>query len=46
MDKLISIIIASGYRGYIPLETLGEGDPRIKVPKMLDMINKSLARFS
>lgn len=46
MDKLISIIIASGYRGYIPLETLGEGDPKIKVPKMLDMINKSLARLS
>ena len=44
MDKLIGIIKASGYKGYIPLETLGEGDPKLKISLLLDRINKSLAR--
>lgn len=43
MDKLIRIIRSSGYKGYIPLETLGEGDPKIKVSDLLKKINKSLA---
>ena len=41
-DKLISIIKASGYRGYLPLETLGDGDPKTKIIALLDKINKSL----
>ena len=44
MDKLIDIIKASGYKGYIPLETLGEGDPKLKISMLLDKINRSLAR--
>jgi sugar phosphate isomerase/epimerase len=44
MDKLIAIIKSSGYRGYIPLETLGEGDPKQKVSALLDKTRKSLAR--
>ncbi|MBA4056966.1 MAG: sugar phosphate isomerase/epimerase, partial [Marivirga sp.] len=43
MDKLIRIIKTSGYKGYIPLETLGEGDPKIKISNLLEKINKSLA---
>jgi sugar phosphate isomerase/epimerase len=44
MDKLIRVIKASGYTGYLPLETLGEGDPKIKVPVLLEKIKKSLAK--
>lgn len=43
MDRLIRIIKASGYKGYIPLETLGEGDPKLKITALLDRINRSLA---
>lgn len=42
LDKLISIIVASGYRGYLPLETLGEGDPKTKVSALLGRIDKAL----
>ncbi len=45
MDKLIVIISASGYKGYLPLETLGEGDPKRKIEDLLDKINKSLAKI-
>lgn len=34
--KLFRIIKEAGYRGYLPLETLGEGDPYQKVPKLLE----------
>jgi sugar phosphate isomerase/epimerase len=44
MDKLIGIIKASGYTGYLPLETLGEGDPKIKIPVLFEKIKKSLAK--
>lgn len=44
LDKLIGIIKASGYKGYLPLETLGDGDPKIKVSAFLDKVNKSLAK--
>lgn len=30
-DRLVKLIKASDFRGYLPLETLGEGDPKIKV---------------
>lgn len=33
----------AGYRGYFPLETLGEGDPREKVPRFLDEVKAALA---
>ena len=29
--RLFKIIKKSGYRGYVPIETLGEGDPAVKV---------------
>ena len=43
-DKLMSIIQASAYRGYLPLEALGQGDPKQKVSALLDRIHKSLDR--
>ena len=42
IDKLVSIIAASGYKGYLPIETLGEGDPGIKVSALLDKLNRAL----
>ena len=40
--KLLKIIKKSGYRGYLPLETLGAGDPYKKVPVLLDNVRKAL----
>lgn len=34
LKKLFSIIKPSGYQGYIPIETLGAGNPKIKVKKL------------
>ena len=42
-SKLFSIIKNGGYRGYIPLETLGEGDPYLKVPRMLAEVREALS---
>jgi sugar phosphate isomerase/epimerase len=42
LNKLMAIVQASGYRGYLPLETLGEGDPKIKVPLFLKEIRSAL----
>jgi hypothetical protein len=36
LERLAGIIKRSGYRGYLPLETLGPGDPYAKVPALLD----------
>jgi sugar phosphate isomerase/epimerase len=44
LDKLIGIIKASGYKGYLPLETLGDGDPKTKISSFLDKFNRSLAK--
>lgn len=44
MDKLIRIIKLSGYTGYIPLETLGEGDPKTKISALLDRVRNSLTK--
>lgn len=43
LNKLFQIIKKSGYRGYLPIETLGEGDPYEKVPRLLNDIRKVLA---
>jgi sugar phosphate isomerase/epimerase len=42
IPKLIEIIKTSGYRGYIPIETLGPGDPKPKVVALLNKIKKAL----
>lgn len=43
-DKLISLIKKSGFRGYLPLETLGQGDPKTKIPALLDKFRNALAK--
>ena len=35
-ERLADIIHRSGYRGYLPLETLGPGDPYKKVPALVE----------
>jgi sugar phosphate isomerase/epimerase len=40
--KLLNIINHSGYRGYLPLETLGEGDPYVKLPNMLKEVREAM----
>lgn len=45
LDKIIPIVRSSGYRGYLPIETLGAGDPKIKVPVFLAEVRNALAKF-
>jgi len=45
LQKVIAIIKSSGYRGYLPIETLGEGDPKIKVPVFLAEVRKALGNM-
>ena len=40
--RLLQLIKSANYRGYLPLETLGPGDPFEKVPILLDKVRKSL----
>jgi sugar phosphate isomerase/epimerase len=41
MGRLAGIIRRSGYRGYLPLETLGPGDPYQKVPALIERVRKA-----
>jgi len=43
--KLFKIIKDAGYRGYLPLETLGPGDPFKKVPILLKNVNDALMKI-
>ncbi len=43
LRRIIGIIRKVGYRGYLPLETLGEGDPRVKVPEFLDEVRQAVS---
>ena len=43
LERIITSIKASGYRGYVPIETLGPGDPKIKVPAFLEKVRKALS---
>lgn len=42
LGRLFGLFKDAGYRGYLPLETLGEGDPRQKVPVFLAEVRKAL----
>jgi sugar phosphate isomerase/epimerase len=44
--KLFQIIKNKGYRGYLPLETLGAGDPFEKVPRLLENVKTALQKIS
>jgi sugar phosphate isomerase/epimerase len=41
-NKVIDIVRKCGYKGFLPLETLGEGDPKLKVEALLDKVKKVL----
>jgi sugar phosphate isomerase/epimerase len=41
LAKIKAIMDRSGYRGYVPFEALGTGDPRVKVAGFLDKIRKA-----
>lgn len=43
LRKIKAIIDRSGYRGYVPFEALGAGDPRPKIIDFLDKIRKDFA---
>ncbi len=43
LKKVVQILRSSGYRGYIPLETLGPGDPKIKITRFLAEVREALA---
>ncbi len=43
LPKIKAIIANAGYRGYVPIETLGEGDPREKVPAFLAKVRSVFA---
>jgi len=40
--RVIRIIREAGYHGYVPIETLGPGDPRDKVRRFLDEVRTAL----
>jgi len=42
LDKLMGIIKSSGYKGYLPIETLGEGDPKVKSVNLLEKLKKAM----
>jgi hypothetical protein len=41
LSKIKAIIDRGGYRGYVPFEALGGGDPRVKVASFLEKIRKA-----
>ena len=43
LEKVFQIAADAGYRGYLPLETLGEGDPYKKVEKLIARARKALS---
>ncbi|MFC5626350.1 sugar phosphate isomerase/epimerase family protein [Algoriphagus winogradskyi] len=42
VTKIMALIKKSGYRGHIPIETLGEGDPKVKVSVFLQEIREAM----
>ena len=46
IPKIIKIIKSSGYRGYIPLETLGAGDPNVKVSALYKKVREAVMHQS
>lgn len=40
--RIVQIARDAGYRGYFPLETLGEGDPKVKVRRLLEETQQAM----
>jgi sugar phosphate isomerase/epimerase len=43
VGRIRAIIDRAGYRGFLPIETLGSGDPRVKVAAFLAEIRRHFA---
>jgi sugar phosphate isomerase/epimerase len=43
LRQIVRILRETGYRGYVPIETLGPGDPREKVRRFLGEFREALA---
>ena len=43
LRAIVRILRESRYRGYVPLETLGAGDPKVKVRRFLEAFRDALA---
>lgn len=43
LTQVVRILREARYRGYVPLETLGEGDPKLKVRRFHDEFRTALA---
>ncbi|MDH5400109.1 MAG: sugar phosphate isomerase/epimerase [Cyclobacteriaceae bacterium] len=43
-ERLMGIIAKSGYRGYLPLETLGPGDPEKKVKVLITEVREAMEK--
>ncbi len=42
LNRLMKLIQSSDYKGYLPIETLGEGEPKIKVKEMFKKLQKAM----
>ena len=42
LNRIIHIIRASAYNGYLPIETLGEGDPKTKIVTLFERLKKAM----
>jgi sugar phosphate isomerase/epimerase len=42
LNRIISIIHQSGYKGYLPIETLGKGDPKEKVRALFTRLRRAM----
>ena len=45
-SRIVEIIRDSGYRGYLPIETLGEGDPGTKVRRLQESLRQAIDQVS
>lgn len=43
LEKIVRIVREAGYQGYLPLETLGPGDPKVKLTRFLQEVRQALA---
>jgi sugar phosphate isomerase/epimerase len=46
VTKVLKMILSSNYRGFIPIETLGKGNPKQKVTQFLKEIREALNNLS
>ncbi len=42
LTKIMQIVGQSDYRGYLPIETLGKGDPKTKVSAFYEKVKKAV----